>query len=385
MEKGLTYPARNERRTNGSLPRAGLDEKTAQKVAEILHKISDVSAVTITDTEKVLAYIGIMCEHHPSVGEKIVTPVAQEVLRSGKTLVVHNRSGLGCNKSSRECPLESTVVAPLKLGGAIIGTVKLYHPAKAGIPSYVLKLAEGAAQLLSMQIEIAGKDRLEQLMIEAQLEALQAKINPHFLFNALSTISMQIRTNPERARELLLNFAAFFRSSLKRSSHFITLEQELDNVHNYLVLEKARFRDKLRTEINIAPGLSDISIPTLCIQPLVENAIIHGISPKEGNGTVQVSIRPKGNDKITISIKDDGLGISPEIMPKVKEQFFSSGSGSGVGLYNVDKRLRMLCGEESQLNIKSKPGIGTNVRFTIKRVKHNGEIHHEIKSTNHRR
>ena len=225
-----------------------------------------------------------------------------------------------------------------------------------------------------MQVELAEKDHQKQLMIEAQLDALMARINPHFLFNTLNTIGMLIRTDPEKARELLLNFSAFFRNSLKGRHHFIPLSQEMDNVNNYLVLEKARFGDKINIETNIDEELLEVYVPLLCIQPLIENAIIHGITPKEGNGIIKVSAHSLSKDYLEISVSDDGMGIPADILPLIKKQEYSSGSGAGVGLYNVDRRLRMLFGDESSLIIESEYRKGTTVRFIIKKCFNNEEV-----------
>ncbi|MEG1180325.1 MAG: histidine kinase, partial [Oscillospiraceae bacterium] len=345
----------------------GLNVETAQKVAEIIYNISDVSAVTITNMEQVLAYIGADCEEHPTIGMPIITESAYDVLRTGELRVVHNKSGLHCEKNGYNCPLESTVIAPLILNDKIIGTVKLYHPAKDEVPEYVLKLAIGAAQLLSMQVELAEKDRQQQLMVEAQLDALRARINPHFLFNTLNTIGVLIRTDPEKARELLLNFSAFFRNSLKTSSHFVTLAQELENINNYIVLEQARFGDKLNIQMSLEPQLMDAIVPVLSIQPLVENAIVHGITPKESNGTVRVKAYSLGEEEIEIVVSDDGIGIKEDILTLVREKKYNSSSGAGVGLNNVDERLKILFGKDSGIKINSRHGEGTTVSFTIKK------------------
>lgn len=349
---------------NETLPllRRGFNEESAQKVAEIIQKISDVSAVAITDREKVLAFLGAGCENHPP-GMPIVTQATLDVINTGQLRVVKNKSEFNCKVRDCYCPLESAVIAPLTCRGQIVGTVKLYQTQKGQIPNYVTKLAGGIAQLLSMQMELADLNHQAQLVTEAQLDALQAQINPHFLFNTLNTIGMLIRTNPDMARRLLIRLASFFRHSLRRNGRFVTLDEELKFVRNYLILEKARFREKLGVVKKIDKGLLDYNIPVLSIQPLVENAIRHGITPKEGKGTVQISARRIDQGELEISISDDGVGISPEVKSRVLEPGF--GSGSGVGLSNVHERLKILYGEESGLQIWSEPGIGTTVKFRI--------------------
>ena len=356
---------------NETLPflRRGLNEETAQKTAEIIHKIIDVAAVAITDREKVLAFLGTGCENHP-VGGSIVTRATLEVIATGELKVVQSKGEFNCPVKDCNCPLESAVIVPLVCEGKIVGTVKLYQTDKGKIPGSVVRLAVGIAQLLGVQMELAELDRQTQLATKAELDALQAQINPHFLFNTINTISMFTRTNPVTARRLLLRLSSFFRHSLKRHGSFITLQEELEYIHTYLILEKARFREKIRVVRNIDKSVLQYYIPVLTVQPLIENAIRHGITPKEGQGTVQISAQLRG-DEIEIAITDDGVGIEPDIMPKIFQPGF--GSGSGVGLSNVHERLKILFGEDHGINIESEPGYGTTVWLRVPLMQHDGD------------
>lgn len=342
--------------------RRGFNQETAQKVAEIICKISDVSAVAITDREKVLAFIGVGCENHPP-GMPILTQATLNVLKTGRVGLIKNKSEFNCKRKDCACPLESAVIAPLTYGNQIIGTVKLYQTNEGQIPNYLRKLARGIAQLFSMQIELSELEHQAQLVTEAQLYALQAQINPHFLFNILNTIGMFIRTDPKMAGTLLQQLASFLRHSLKRNERFITLREELDFVRNYLILEKARFQDKLKIEKRIDDRLMEYMIPFLSIQPLVENAVRHGITPKEGKGNVLISAYMVSPQEMEIEIQDNGVGIAPEIMPRILEPGF--GSGSGVGLSNVNERLLLLYGADYGLQIKSELTKGTTVKFRV--------------------
>lgn len=345
-----------------SVLRRGLNEETAQKVVEIIQKIADVPAVAITDREKILAFLGAGCEHHP-VGLPIVTRTTRDVIATSELRIVRNKQEFNCPRKDCHCPLESAVIVPLTCGDHVAGTLKLYQTTEGPVPDYLIKLAQGIAQLLSIQIELAELDRQAQLVTEAQLDALQAQINPHFLFNTLNTIGMLIRTRPDMARRLIHRLASFFRQSLKKGRRFITLEDELKFVRNYLILEKARFRKKLRIIRKIDKNLLSYPIPVLSIQPLVENAIRHGITPKEGTGIVHISAQMIENNKIEITVCDDGVGIQPEIFPRILEPGF--GSGSGVGLSNVNERLIRLYGEDYAIQVGSQPGIGTCVKIVI--------------------
>ncbi len=347
---------------NETLPylRRGLNEDTAAKTVEIIKTIAEVAAVAITDREKVLAYIGAGSDHHKP-GGPIMTDATKTVINTGDLMVVKNRYGLICPVDG--CPLESAVIAPLKCKGEVAGTVKLYQVKQGDVHPALVKLAEGVAQMLGLQMELAELDRQAQLVTKAELDALQAQINPHFLFNTLNTIIMFSRTNPETARRLLIRLASFFRYALKRHGHFNTLKEEIEYLNTYLILEKARFRDKLRIIRDINESLLDYQVPVLTIQPLVENAVKHGILPKQGQGTVWIRAFLEEEEEIIFEIKDDGVGIPPQKMPNILRLGY--GSGNGVGLSNVHERLKGLFGEEYGLRVESTPGEGTSVFIRI--------------------
>ncbi|MBO8128671.1 MAG: histidine kinase [Peptococcaceae bacterium] len=341
--------------------RRGLNEETARKTAEIIQKIGDVPAVAITDRQRVLAFIGPGCDQHPP-GKDIVTFATKQVIRTGELKIVEKKEDLQCPVKNCVCPIEGAVIVPLKLKGEVIGTIKLYRTEKGPIPAEMVKLAIGVAQLLGVQMELSEVDRQAQLVTRAELDALRAQINPHFLFNTLNTITMLIRTDPESARDLLIRLASFFRHAFKSTGHFSTLSEELECVHTYLILEKARFREKLTIARDIDHTLLRYKVPVLTLQPLVENAVKHGIMPKMGNGTVKIKVSRIG-DEMGVEIVDDGVGIPPEILPRIFKPGF--GSGSGVGLSNVHERLKSLLGAEYGLNVKSEVGKGTRVSFRL--------------------
>jgi len=346
---------------NQTLPllRQGLNENTAGKTAAIIRQIANVAAVAITDTERVLAYTGAGSEHHKA-GGAIMTLATREVLKTGAMKIIRDGYGVECPVAG--CPLQSAVIVPLKCKGKVVGAVKFYRTQQGDMPAASVKLAVGVAQLLGMQMELAELDQQAQLVTKAELDALQAQINPHFLFNTLNTIIMFSRTNPETARRLLIRLAAFFRHALKRHGHFNTLKDEIEYFNTYLTLERARFREKLKVVREIDENLLEYKIPVLTIQPLVENAIKHGILPKPGQGTVQITVR-KDDNEMLIVIRDDGIGIDPELQAKVLTPGF--GSGNGVGLSNVHERLKGLFGQEYGLQIVSVPGEGTSVYVRI--------------------
>ncbi|MEW6447239.1 MAG: histidine kinase [Bacillota bacterium] len=341
--------------------RHGLNEETAHKTAEIIQRIGDVPAVAITDRERILAFLGPGCEKHPP-GRGIVTHATKRVISTGEIKIVERKSDFQCPVKDCQCPLGAVVIVPLKCREQVVGTLKLYRTEEGPLPQAMVNLAIGIAQLLGIQMELAELDRQAQLVTKAELDALRAQINPHFLFNTLNTIVMFSRTNPVTARRLLIRLASFFRHALKSTGHFSTLREEMECVNTYLVLEKARFRDKLRVVRSVDKALLDYQVPVLTLQPLVENAIKHGIMPKVGPGTVRVTVRRAG-DEMAVEIADDGVGIPPDVMPKLFTPGF--GSGSGVGLSNVNERLKGLFGLDYGLQITSEQNVGTVVKFRI--------------------
>ncbi|MEA4901770.1 histidine kinase [Desulfitobacterium sp.] len=338
--------------------RSGLNEQNAEFIAKIIKEIGQVAAVSITDCTKQLAYLGVGCDqHHP--GDKILTEATQEVIRTGNYKIVHTQKELNCPRQNVcDCPLAAAIIVPLLSQGIVVGTMKLYETKDGHLSPDLIRLALGMAQLLGLQIELAELDHQAKLTTEAQLDALQAQINPHFLFNVLNTIIATSRTNPNRARRLLIYLSEFFRWAMKSKGTLIPLEEEMKFVHTYLILEKARFGRKLQVKTQIPNELMKAVIPRLSLQPLVENAVKHGITPKIGNGTVLIRAEKK-DDNLYFYVQDDGLGIVQERLSEILKP--GVGSGNGVGMANVHERLRGLYGEEYGLKIESVPGQGTTV------------------------
>jgi two-component system LytT family sensor kinase len=197
----------------------------------------------------------------------------------------------------------------------------------------------------------------ERLLMQARMDALISQINPHFLFNTLNTASSLIRFDPDTARSVLLKLSTILRRRLKSQVHFLPLKQELDFIDDYLDIEVVRFgRDKLQVRKEIEPESLEMVVPSMVLQPLVENAIRHGIGPKVEGGTI--TLRAKRHDgRLTVEVIDDGVGIPEE---KGQEIFYS-----GIGITNVQERLKVLYGQDFSLRIDSQPGKGTAIRFEI--------------------
>src|SRR5271157_2714795 len=197
----------------------------------------------------------------------------------------------------------------------------------------------------------------EKALMQARVDALISQINPHFLFNTLNTISSLIRFDPDTARTVLLKLSNILRRRLKTQVHFAPLQQELDFIDDYLDIEVVRFgRDKLQIRKEIDPETLDMVVPSMILQPLVENALRHGIAPKIEGGVITLRAQ-RGKGQLIIEVIDDGVGISEQRQTEVYD--------SGIGISNVRERLKVVYGQDFSLKIDSRPGKGTSIRFEI--------------------
>jgi two-component system LytT family sensor kinase len=188
------------------------------------------------------------------------------------------------------------------------------------------------------------------------VEALASQINPHFLFNTLTSISSLIRSKPETARMLIVKLSGLLRRLLRSQEHFVTLREELEAVDEYLDIESVRFGPRLHIEKSIDPASLEVMVPSMLLQPLVENSIKHGLSPKIGEGRITIrSVRENGHS--IIDVIDNGVGVGPAHAERVK--------AGGIGLRNVNERLRVIYGGNYQLQLDSVPGQGTCARIVI--------------------
>jgi two-component system LytT family sensor kinase len=196
----------------------------------------------------------------------------------------------------------------------------------------------------------------EKLLMESRLDALASQINPHFLFNTLTSVSSLIRSEPEKARTLIVKLSGLLRRLLRSQEHFVTLREELDAVDEYLDIESIRFGPQLKVEKHIDPATLDLIVPSMMLQPLVENSIKHGLSDKLGEGRITIRSLREGDHSI-IDVIDNGVGIPAADAVRVK--------GTGIGLRNVNERLRVIYGANYQLQLDSVPGQGTCARIVI--------------------
>jgi len=347
---------------NAALPyfrQGGLTAWSAQKVATTILMMTSAAAVAITDCKQVLAHAGLGNDHH-CPGGPLLTAVTKSCLSTGHMMVAQNAIEIGCNHAG--CPLKSAVIVPLFCRDEIAGTLKIYYAAEDAMTSLDNEFAQGLGQLFSTQLELATLQQKAELATVAELNALRAQINPHFLFNALNTIVSLCRTDSEQARNLIIELSEFFRRSLKSSRDFVTLQEELQQVDSYLTLEKARFGERLSIVKKIDEAVEDVKIPSFTLQPLVENAVKHGLLSRTNGGTITISAKQNGSI-VELQVEDNGQGIPQENMKQIFEHGF--GKGAGVGLTNVNERLKNIYGPQYALRIDSTEGKGTIIYISI--------------------
>jgi two-component system LytT family sensor kinase len=312
--------------------------------------LTGAAAIALADTRAVLAIEG--------EGREQVRPgdLLSRLLARTPDHRVHIEPRL--ISSDPSCPLRSAVLAPLVVQERRAGTLIAFYRA-VGRPSQAeLRVVQEAASLVSAQVELSVVAEQERRLAQAELRALRAQISPHFIYNALAAVAGEIHTRPEEARELLIDFAEFTRYLFRDGRSYVTLGEEIEHVERYLRLEQARFRD-LHVQIHVPDDVRGAVVPSMSIQPLVENAVRHGVEQRAGSGRVELTARVDGGD-VVLAVTDDGTGIAPERVPAVL-----AGAGGGIGLSNVDARLRATFGERYALRIESALGEGTTALMTV--------------------
>ncbi|MFC9351040.1 sensor histidine kinase [Arthrobacter sp. NPDC057013] len=331
--------------------RTGLNPAGAAKASRQLRGLLGCDALAILDVSGVLAWDGTAEELRPGL-----MGLAADVLTSGRTQVF-NAADLQL-QSPKSGSVAAAVVAPVRAGARVVGAVAAFAPqAGAGLVRATTEVADWVAA----QVELAELDASRTLLMEAEVRALRAQISPHFIYNSLNAIASFINTDPARARELVVEFADFTRYSFRRHGDFTTLAEELRCIDRYLLLERARFGERVQVSLRIAPEVLSTVIPFLSLQPLVENAVRHGLEAKEGPGHITISANDSGAFA-EVTIEDDGVGMDP-----VQLQSMLAGhvDGEHVGLRNVDARLRQVYGDEHGLVIETAPGEGTLITMRV--------------------
>ncbi len=328
--------------------RGGLTEAAARRSVKHLRGLLGVPSLAITDRFSALAWDGIGDKQRELAAEH-----ARAALDSGTAVVIPADQARQVSEM-----LRSGIAAPLTSEEVVIGALVAYSDASAG-PA-LMRAVEEVAAFTSGQLDLAELDRTRARSAEAEVRVLRAQISPHFLFNSLTAIASFVRTDPDRARDLLLDFAEFTRYSFRSHGRYTTLAEELRSVEQYLLLEQARFGDRLQVKLRVDPEVLSVRIPFLCIQPLVENAVRHGLEDRDTPGTVSITAVERGPD-CWISVEDDGVGNDPAVI----RRSLSGEPGDHVGLANVDERLRQAFGDDHGLVVETAPQAGTKVTMRI--------------------
>ncbi|MFI7608561.1 sensor histidine kinase [Micromonospora sp. NPDC049366] len=341
--------------------RAGLTPAGAAKAVRHLRALVGAVGLALTDRAELLALDGRGTHH----GDQLLAAARRAVATERSTVL--GDAELHCDRV--DCPVRGAVVAPLTgADGRVVGALVAVAdgPPAPGLVQATLETAHWAGN----QLALAELDSSRERLARAEIRALRAQISPHFIYNALTAIGSFVRTDPERARELILEFAEFTRYSFRAHGEFTTLAEELRSIDRYLTIERARFGDRLQVRLQIAPEVLPVTLPFLCLQPLVENAVRHGLSRKPGTGMVSIEARDAGAE-CHITVEDDGVGMDPATLTAgIAELARSTGdpgddSGQHVGLSNVDERLRSVFGDRFGLVVETGLGSGTRVSMRV--------------------
>ena len=326
--------------------RGGLLAGDTVKAARHLRALLDCDALVIVDERGVLAIDGGSDRLRGSA-ERLARDARQSGHVELATSVVQGEHGD-----------VDAVAAPIMSGGRAVGALVAFsRPVRPGLVRATAEVADWVAA----QLELAELDASRVALAEAEVRALRAQISPHFIYNALNAIASFITTDPPTARELVLEFADFTRYSFRRDGDFTTIAEELGSVDSYLKLERARFGDRIAVTLQVAPEVLATVIPFLSVQPLVENAVRHGLESKEGGGHITITAADSGA-YAQITVEDDGVGIDPETL---RDVLAGRPSTEHVGLRNVDSRLRQVYGNDHGLVVETNVDAGTLVTMRV--------------------
>lgn len=342
------------------------DEASSRQIAKIIHEFSKESTVIFTDKSQILSSKG----HVFLRGVESLPAIVREVFAKKETRLAEEAPEMD--------PLHSilrsmvAIASPLMIRGEVFGCLIVLSPKYQFSYHSEFEFVEGLAQLLSTQYELAEMENQKELLRKVEYKVLQSQINPHFIFNSLNTISAFCREKPEKARELLIALATYFRNTIKTQDSCVSIYEEMDYVEAYLQLENARFEDRLTVDVQVEKEL-DCQVPCLILQPIVENAIIHG-AMKRRHGLVSILVEKDGGE-VAITVKDNGHGIPQEVLQGLEENTLGV---VNIGLSNVHQRLCYLYGKDHGLKIQCTDS-GTSVQIRIPLKKERQRIFDRIK------
>ncbi|PLX66403.1 MAG: sensor histidine kinase [Denitrovibrio sp.] len=332
----------------------GLTDDVPVKLAKVLKDEIGVSAVAVTDKTRILAFEGEGSRHH-KVGTNVTSPHTLSSVETGEVVFAYGITSSFKCPIDANCELNSVLVVPLKVDGELIGTIQLFESKNKSFLNINKSFGEGLVNLMSTQLLIAKYAEQKTLLVESELKLLQAQINPHFLFNTLNTIVSVTRVSPDKAIELIQHLSNMFRKNLKRQDLSSKLEEDLDHVNSYLKIEKARFGDQLDVKIDIDPAIMQMKIPCFTLQPLIENAIKHGMVKVIDRMEIVVKGYIEGH-LCVLEVRDNAGAFCHEK---------TEGSEQGLGLAIVDKRVKNMFGSIYGISVDCVKDESTVVRISI--------------------
>ncbi|WP_024876916.1 sensor histidine kinase [Saccharomonospora piscinae] len=329
----------------------GLKQNAADKITSRMLALLRCVAVGLTDREgTLLSWDGEANDHYVD----LVDPVGAAIRKKRHEVVSHNK--VPCNHRGT-CRMRTAVIVPLLIEDEPEAVLIVVGRSRG---RRIVKMSEAVATFIRTQLEAARLQDARQDLHQAEIKALRAQISPHFVYNALNTISALIRTDPEEARELLQDFADFTRYCFRAEGTYTTLSEELRNIDRYLTIEGARYGNRLNVRLKIAPEVQSVVVPFLLIQPLVENAVKHGIANKPGGGTVTVVAQDIGNEA-EISIEDDGVGMDPALLEGMR----NSHGSAHIGLAGINRRMFQVYRDRYSLMVETALGAGMKVTMRV--------------------
>ena len=336
--------------------REGLTPAAAQLLAREAQERLGYAALAVSDRSQVLAHVGLAADHHGA--GTAAPPGAVQAMDEERVARLPAGWRHGCTST---CPLRSAVVGPLIVRGRAVGSIIAFSEGALEISDQERAVMESLCGLVSNALAAGEVEVHARASASAELAALQAQIEPHFLFNALNTIAAFIRTQPDEARHLITTFAEYCRSTLRQPSQFVSFADEMRHVEAYLELEQARFGHDLVIDRRISAAANEVMVPPFLVQPLVENAIKHGKTDQPLRVVVRADVR---FGRLRVIVRDNGRGIAQEDAERVLEPGYGSGA-AGLGLASVHRRIQAYYGDEGRLRIASAPVLGTSISILV--------------------
>ncbi|MFZ2511282.1 MAG: histidine kinase [Gordonia sp. (in: high G+C Gram-positive bacteria)] len=341
--------------------RDGLTTESASEAVGPLRALTATEGVALFDSDGTL----LARDGEPDIWTSAVLTTAAHLARE---TLDSRRRGLHDDPAGPGGAVRTLVAAPLMtddVSSGVLVVAAIGHPG----PGQIGAITE-VANYAATQLQLAELDASRARLDRAEVLALRAQIDPHFIYNALGTIASFVRTDPARARELILDFADFTRYSFRAAGQYTSLADELGNIDRYLTLERARFGEGLNVRLHVDPEVLGVVVPFLALQPLVENAVRHGLAGRRA-GLITITARGEGTN-CEISVEDDGVGMDPELLRSgaidaltPPDVLASESDGAHVGLTNVDQRLRSAFGNDYGLVVETGIGVGTKVGMRV--------------------